>query len=101
MSGAAPGKAAPGEGGRPRVRGSTTIAELLRRHPDGSARRLLAAIGVPCAYCGGAPREPITQAARRHGRDPGAFLRVFQALDEGWPADELIAAAQRKTDKKR
>lgn len=89
-------RAAPG---RSRVRGSTTITELLRRHPDGTAMRLLSAIGVPCAHCGGALREPITQAARRHGRDPGAFLRVCQALDEGWPPDELIAAARRKKPK--
>ena len=77
-----------------RVRGSTTIGELIRRHPDGSAVRLLAAVGVACACCGGASREPITLAARRHGRDPGAFLRLFQALDEGWPSAELIAAAK-------
>jgi hypothetical protein len=80
-----------------RVRGSTTITELLRRHPDGSALRLLAAIGVPCAYCGGALREPITLAARRHGRDPGSFLRACQALDDGWPAEDVLAAARRRT----
>jgi hypothetical protein len=77
-----------------RVRGSTTIAELLRRHPDGSGVRLLAAVGLPCAYCGGAVREPITLAARRHGRDPGALLGACQALDDGWPSDELIARAR-------
>ncbi|MBI0294860.1 hypothetical protein JBE04_10315 [Streptomyces sp. PRKS01-29] len=81
------------------VWGSTTITELIGRHPDGSATRLLSAIGVGCAYCGGAPREPITLAARRHGRDPGAFLRVCQALDDGWPPDELIAAAKAKKPK--
>ncbi|MGH9055500.1 MAG: hypothetical protein ACRDYY_06490, partial [Acidimicrobiales bacterium] len=62
-----------------RVRGSTTIVELLRRHPDGSAARLLAALNVPCAHCGGAFHEPLTLAARRHHRDAGAFLRACQA----------------------
>lgn len=80
----------------PRVRGSTTIVELLRRHPDGSAARLLARLGVPCAICGGAFHEPITLAARRHGRDPGAFLKACQALDEGGPSDEQVAAASEK-----
>lgn len=89
----------PGTPGRPPVRGSTTVAELLGRHPDGSAVRLLAALGVACAYCGGAAREPLTLVARRHGRDPGALLRVCQALDEGWPPDELITAAKAKRPK--
>jgi hypothetical protein len=81
----------PGEG---RVRGSTTIVELLRRHPDGSAARLLAQLNVPCAQCGGAFHEPLTLAARRHRRDPGAFLRACQALDEDGPTQEQIEAAQ-------
>lgn len=81
------------EGSRSRVRGSTTIVELLRRHPDGAAAQLLARLGVPCAVCGGAFHEPITLAARRHGRDPGAFLRACQALDDGGPTDEQVAAA--------
>jgi hypothetical protein len=83
----------------PRVRGSTTIAELMSRHPDGSMVRLLSSVGMACAYCGGALREPVTLAARRHGRDPGAFLRACQALDEGWPAEELLAAARERVAK--
>ena len=82
--------------GAGRVRGSTTIIELLRRHPDGSAARLLAAVNVPCAQCGGAFHEPLTLAARRHRRDPGAFLRACQALDEGGPTSEQIAAARER-----
>lgn len=85
-----------GESPATRVRGSTTIREFLRRHPDGSGQRLLSAVGVPCAMCGAATREPITLAARRHGRDPGAFLRAFQALDDGWPDSTLIDAARRR-----
>ena len=84
------------DGQASRVRGSTTIREFLRRHPDGSGQRLLSAVGVPCALCGAATREPITLAARRHGRDPGAFLRAFQALDDGWPDSALIEAARRR-----
>jgi hypothetical protein len=92
------GPAAADDPGSPeRVRGSTTIREFLGRHPDGAGVRLLSAVGVPCALCGAATREPITLAARRHGRDPGAFLRVFQALDDGWPDTALIAAARERT----
>jgi hypothetical protein len=86
-----------GQSGAPdQVKGSTTIVEFLKRHPDGSGQRLLSAVAVPCAFCGAALREPITLAARRHGRDPGAFLRLFQALDDGWPDDALIEAARRR-----
>jgi hypothetical protein len=93
------GAVPPGGPGPGRVRGSTTIIELMRRHPDGSAARLLARLGVPCAQCGGAFHEPLTLAARRHGRDPGAFLRACQALDsDDGPTDEQIALARaRKT----
>lgn len=94
MSSARAPESAEGGGPTPRVRGSTTIVEFLRRHPDGAGQRLLAAVGVPCALCGAATREPITLAARRHGRDPGAFLRAFQALDHGWPDTALIEAAR-------
>jgi hypothetical protein len=93
VSAAAEPEAAEGGGPTPRVRGSTTIVEFLKRHPGGAGQRLLSAVGVPCALCGAASREPITLAARRHGRDPGAFLRVFQALDQGWPDTTLIEAA--------
>ena len=83
-----------GEPAGGRVRGSTTIIELLRRHPDGSAARLLAELHVPCAQCGGAFHEPLTLAARRHRRDPGAFLQACQALDQGGPTPEQITAAR-------
>jgi hypothetical protein len=96
VSSAAAPEAAGAGGSTPRVRGSTTIVEFLKRHPDGAGQRLLAAVGVPCALCGAAIREPITLAARRHGRDPGAFLRVFQALDDGWPDAVLIEAARER-----
>jgi hypothetical protein len=96
VSSAAEPEAAEGSTRPSRVRGSTTIVEFLRRHPDGAGQRLLAAVGVPCALCGAATREPITLAARRHGRDPGAFLRAFQALEEGWPDTALIEAARER-----
>ncbi|MGH3199159.1 MAG: hypothetical protein ACRDNT_25285 [Streptosporangiaceae bacterium] len=77
-----------------RIRGSTTITELLYRFPDGSAAQLLAKLQVPCAHCGGAPHEPLTLAARRHGRDPGAFLRACQALETGGATEAQIAEAR-------
>jgi hypothetical protein len=63
--------------------------------PDGRAARLMAAIQWPCAHCGGAVREPLTLAARRHRRDPRAVLDAFRALHTGYPDAELIARAAR------
>ncbi len=80
------------------IRGSTTILELLRMFPDGSAARLMGEIQFPCAHCGGAVREPLTLAAKRHRRDPRAVLEAFRALATGGPsADQLIAARERRT----
>ena len=42
---------------RREIRGSTTILELLRMFPDGSAAKLMSDIQFPCAHCGGAVRE--------------------------------------------
>ena len=79
------------------MRGSTTIVELLRRHPDGSAARLMSRLAWACAHCGGAFSEPLTMAAKRHGRDPRAVLEAFRALDEpGGPSEEQVAAALRR-----
>lgn len=75
------------------VRGSTTILEILRMYPDGSAARLMARIHFPCAHCGGAVREPLTLAARRHRRDARAVLEAFRALRHGGPTDEQVARA--------
>jgi hypothetical protein len=76
------------------IRGSTTILELLRMFPDGRAARLMSEIQFPCAHCGGAVREPLTMAAKRHKRDPRAVLDAFRALRDGFPDDELVASAR-------
>ncbi|MGL6280698.1 MAG: hypothetical protein ACRC50_14230 [Gaiella sp.] len=76
------------------IRGSTTILELLRMYPDGRAARLLAAIQFPCAHCGGAVREPLSLAARRHRRDPRAVLDAFRALAADGPTTEQVDAAR-------
>jgi hypothetical protein len=75
------------------IRGSTTILELLRMFPDGRAASLMARIQFPCAHCGGAVREPLTLAAKRHKRDARAVLDAFRALDAGGPTDMQVAAA--------
>jgi hypothetical protein len=75
------------------IRGSTTVLEVLRMFPDGRAARLMSDIYFPCAHCGGAVREPLTLAARRHKRDPRAVLDAFRALLEGYPDDALVARA--------
>jgi hypothetical protein len=78
------------------IRGSTTILELLRMFPDGRAAKLMSDIQFPCAHCGGAVREPLTLAARRHRRDARAVLDAFRALEEGYPAEPLVEAARRR-----
>ncbi len=75
------------------IRGSTTILELLRMFPDGRAAALLSAIQFPCAHCGGAVREPLTLAARRHKRSPRAVLDVSRALIDGEPTAAQIERA--------
>ena len=75
------------------IRGSTTILEILRLFPDGRAARLMSALYWPCAHCGGAVREPLTMAAKRHARDPRAVLDAFRALESGGPTDEQVANA--------
>lgn len=76
-----------------RVRGSTTILEILRMYPDGRAAQLMSRIYWPCAHCGGAVREPLTMAALRHARDPRAVLEAFRALEDGGPRDDQVALA--------
>jgi hypothetical protein len=92
-----PGVAASDEVGR-LIRGSTTILELLRMFPDGSAAQLMSQIQFPCAHCGGAVREPLTMAAKRHRRDPRAVIEAFRALESGGPNDEQLAAAARRRE---
>lgn len=78
------------------IRGSTTILELLRMFPDGRAAKLMSDIQFPCAHCGGAVREPLTLAAKRHRRDARAVIDAFRALEAGYPAEELVEAARRR-----
>jgi hypothetical protein len=78
------------------IKGSTTIIELLKRFPDGSAARLMSELSWACAHCGGAFHEPLTMAAKRHDRDPLAVLAAFRALEEnGGPTPEQLDAARR------
>jgi hypothetical protein len=95
-----PGLRASGVGARDpigrEIRGSTTILELLRMFPDGRAAKLMGDIQFPCAHCGGAVREPLTLAARRHSRDPRAVLEAFRALEAGTPSDEQVARARER-----
>ncbi len=78
------------------IKGSTTIVELLRMFPDGEAGRLMAELALPCAHCGGAFHEPLTLAAKRHGRDPRALLEAFRALENGAPTAKQLEAARRR-----
>ena len=78
------------------IRGSTTILELLRMFPDGRAAQLLSEIQFPCAHCGGAVREPLTLAAKRHRRDPRAVLEAFRALHAGGPTREQVVSAAKR-----
>jgi hypothetical protein len=78
-----------------KIKGSTTIVELLKRFPDGRAAKLMSELNWACAYCGGAFHEPLTMAAKRHDRDPQAVLAAFRALEEGQPDPEQIEAARR------
>ena len=89
----ASGVAATDEVGRD-IRGSTTILELLRMFPDGRAAKLMSDIQFPCAHCGGAVREPLTLAAKRHRRDARTVIDAFRALEEGYPAEALVEAAR-------
>jgi hypothetical protein len=86
---------------RDEIRGSTTILELLRMFPDGRAARLMSEIQFPCAHCGGAVREPLTLAAKRHKRDPRAVLDAFRALRAGFPDQEQVAQARSRQGRDR
>lgn len=76
------------------IRGKTTIAEILRRYPDGRAARLMARLNWACAMCGVATSEPLAMAAKKHKCSPLAVLQAFRALDEtDNPDEELIEKA--------
>ena len=79
---------------REKIRGSTTIVELLRLFPNGEAAQLMSRLSWPCAHCGGAFHEPLTMAAKRHKNSPRAVLEAFRALEQpGGPSEEDIGRA--------
>jgi hypothetical protein len=81
------------------IKGSTTIVELLRMFPGGEAGRLLSELSMACAHCGGAFHEPLTLAAKRHGREPRAVIEAFRALSSGWPSGGQLEAARQRIHK--
>ena len=64
------------------IRGKTTIAEILRRYPDGRAARLMFQLNWACAMCGVATAEPLAMAAKKHKCSPLAVVEAFRALDD-------------------
>ncbi len=79
------------------IRGKTTIAEIVRRYPDGRAVRLMSELNWACALCGVAPSEPRALAAKKHKCSPLAVLEAFRALDgpDGPTAEQVAKAAER------
>ncbi len=62
-------------------------------YPDGRAATLMSRLHWPCAHCGGAVREPLTMAAKRHRNDPRAVLDAFRAIESGGPTDAQVEQA--------
>ena len=79
------------------IKGSTTIVELLRMYPDGEAARLMSALTLPCAHCGGAFHEPLTHgrqaAPPRSARSARGVSRARRAAAR--PPAQVEAAARR------
>ena len=76
------------------VRGSTTIGELMRRHPDGRALDLMSRLGWPCGHCSARSTEPLSLAAKRHGNPVRAVIECFRMLEGGGPSAAALDAAR-------
>lgn len=81
------------------IRGSTLLVDIFKAYP-GAGAELSRKLYWPCAHCGGAISEPLTMAAIRHRNPPRAVLVAFQALADGGPTDEQIAAARVKVERR-
>lgn len=77
-----------------RIRGSTTIRELMERFPDGRAVSLMSALGWPCAHCTARETEPLSLAAKRHGNPVLPAIECFRALEGSGPSSDQIDAAR-------
>ena len=64
--------------------------------PDGRAAKLMSEIQFPCAHCGGAVREPLTLAAKRHSAIPARCSRRSVRSSTTGPDEEQIADAARR-----
>jgi nucleotide-binding universal stress UspA family protein len=92
----------PIDGGEPALRAVRTAAELAGR--DGAALALLTVVDVELAYSAEAGVLPtdLLASLRREARSfltaaslaLPAGLQAAELLREGWPADEIIAAAR-------
>lgn len=76
------------------IRGSTTIAELMKRFPDDRALDLMSRLGWPCGHCSARATEPLSLAAKRHGNPVQAVIECFRALEDGGPGETVLEAAR-------
>lgn len=76
------------------IRGSTTIAELMKRYPDGRALDLMSRLGWPCGHCSARSTEPLSLAAKRHGNPVRAVIECFRMLEGGAPSKAALDAAR-------
>ena len=76
------------------IRGSTTVAEMMKRFPDGRALALMSRLGWPCGHCGARSTEPLSLAAKRHGNPVRAVIECFRMLEDGGPSETALDAAR-------
>ena len=76
------------------IRGSTTVRELMKRHPDGRALDLMSRLGWPCGHCSARSTEPLSLAAKRHGNPVRAVIECFRMLEDGGPSEAALDAAR-------
>ena len=79
------------------IRGSTTIAELMKQFPDGRALDLMSRLGWPCGHCSARSTEPLSLAAKRHGNPVRAVIECFRMLEGSVPDETALDAARARS----